>query len=126
MTVSHRCLKLLDRFLSDRQDMMPIVERYVVLMYDRASDCMTVNKARKDLFNHKGRSIESIPPTADALLHHTKMVVYQAGYCWGQAMVPVQDLPSPGEWGWCKNAGETWEPFWMSLPQAGVIVSEPI
>ena len=63
------------------KDMMPEIERFVTLMYNRTSTCTTVNEARKDLFTRKGRSIETIPPTYGALLEHTKRVAYQAGYC---------------------------------------------
>ena len=51
------------------QDVMPVLERFVVLMCDRSSICMNVNDAHKELFAHKGRSIESIPPTADQMLY---------------------------------------------------------
>ena len=40
---------------------MPILERYVTIMYDRTSACMKVNDARKDQFTRKGRDIEAIP-----------------------------------------------------------------
>ena len=47
-------------------EVMSVVEKFVVLMYDRTSECTTVNKARMDLFTRKGRTIEAIPPTSDA------------------------------------------------------------
>ena len=37
-------------------------------MYDRACTCRKVNDVRKYLFKLKGRYIEAIPPTSDALL----------------------------------------------------------
>ena len=43
-------------------ELMPILERYVTIMYDRTSTCMKVNDARRDLFTRKGRDIEAIPP----------------------------------------------------------------
>ena len=42
-----------------------------------------VNNCRRNLFC-KGRFIEDIPPTEDALLKHVKLSTYQAGYVWGQ------------------------------------------
>ena len=86
------------------KNMMPEIERFVTLMYDRMNTCTTVNEARKDLFTRKGRSIENIPPTYGALLEHTKWVAYQASYCWGQTLTPNPTLPSPAEWGWTKSA----------------------
>ena len=58
---------------------MPTLERFVVLMYDRSSNCTTVNDARKEIFAQKGRPIEAIPPKADALWQHSKRATYQAG-----------------------------------------------
>lgn len=53
--------------LSAVTDAIPIVERYVAIMYDPTSACTKVNEARKDLLARKGREIDAIPPTADAL-----------------------------------------------------------
>ena len=50
----------------------PILEHYTVIMYDRTSTCTSVNTARKDLFTRKGREIDNIPPTADALLRRRR------------------------------------------------------
>lgn len=71
--------------LSTVNDSMAMLERYVILMYDRASTSSSVNEARKVLFTRKGRLIDNIPPPADALLQHTKRAAYQAGHCWAQA-----------------------------------------
>ena len=46
----------------DVQDALSVLERFVVLMYDRASQCQNVNDARKVLFAQKGRTLENIPP----------------------------------------------------------------
>ena len=54
--------------MSAVNEAMLVLERYTVIMFDHASRCTMVNSARKDLFIRKGRDIESIPPTADALL----------------------------------------------------------
>ncbi|CAC5382291.1 unnamed protein product [Mytilus coruscus] len=79
------------------------IERFVVLMYDRTSECLSVDAARKDLFRRKGRSIENIPPSSAALHQHIKRAAYQAGFCWGQALVKLQETPSPSSWGWKRN-----------------------
>ena len=77
-------------YLNDRpsqqqvQDAMLVLERFVIIIYDRTSPCECVNEARKVLFSQKGRTLESIPPTSDALIQHTKRVAYQAGHCWDQ------------------------------------------
>ena len=64
------------------------LERFVVVMYDRTSELKGVHAARRYLFSKKSREIENIPPTAAALLEHTKTAAFQAGYIWGQCLVP--------------------------------------
>ena len=44
----------------DVLNVMPLIERFVVLLYDRTSTYEHVNEARMNLFAHKGRSVESI------------------------------------------------------------------
>ena len=36
--------------------------------------------------------------SAAALLEHTKRAAFQAGYIWGQCLVPKPFVPSPGDW----------------------------
>ena len=51
---------------------MAALERFVVLLYDRTSDLLQVNDARKQLFTQKSRSLENIPLTYSALKEHVK------------------------------------------------------
>jgi len=46
---------------------LSLLERFVVLMYDRNSDSREVNDARKQLFTQKSRTLENIPPTQASL-----------------------------------------------------------
>ena len=62
------------------------IERFVVLMYDRTSDCMEVNDARKHLFSQTSRTLENIPPTQAALKEHIKRTCFQANL-WNQSLV---------------------------------------
>ena len=80
--------------LEDVCEQLPTLERYIIIMYDLSNTCKEVNEARRDLFTRKGRDIEGIPPTADALHLHTKRCAYQAGHCWGKALVPSHPIPS--------------------------------
>lgn len=68
------------------EESMSLLERFVVLMYDRTSDIMEVNVARKQLFAHKSRAVDSIPPTQAALQQHIKRASLQAN-CWNQTLV---------------------------------------
>jgi len=88
---------------------MKTLERFVVLLYDRTSDIMSVNDSRKYLFTFKSRSLEDLPPTQEALRQHIKRATYQTA-CWRKALIPVQDLPDPPNWGW-KRSDNGWEPL---------------
>ncbi len=44
-----------------------LLERFVMLMYDRMSNIMEVDEARKQLFTQTSRSLENIPPTKAVL-----------------------------------------------------------
>jgi hypothetical protein len=100
------------------QNVLPLLEHFVVLMYDRTSTSTALDDARKELFSRKGRSIDLIPPTSAAFLQHAKRSAYQAGHIWGQTLVPSPVLPSPDCWGWMKGHSQLWEPRWSTLPQA--------
>lgn len=44
-------------------EVFPVMEKFVVVMYDRGSSEDHLNQAEQVLFTHKGREIENIPPT---------------------------------------------------------------
>lgn len=48
-------------------------------MYDKTSSLEHVDEARKEIFCQKGKTMERLPPTQDALLQHLKRVAYLAG-----------------------------------------------
>ena len=93
---------------------MPLIERFVVLLYSRTSTALTVNEARQELFSKKSRAIENFPPTQAALLQHT---AYHSGHMWASALIAKSQIPSPQEWGW-RREGSEWKPVWTVLPQA--------
>ena len=103
---------------------MEILEKFVVLLYDKTSTKCHVNEARVDLFARKGRDIYHIPPTQGSLLQHTRRAAYQAGYCWSQPLTPMLQLPPPEGWGWKENAGGTWDVVWSNLPEASKVCQE--
>ncbi|CAH3182060.1 unnamed protein product [Porites lobata] len=81
------------------EDSMDVIERFVVLLYDRTSSLTKVNESRQELFSKKSRNLDNIPPTRAALVQHTKRAVFQGGY---------------------------WLPYWTSLPQVKDTCSELI
>ena len=107
---------------------MELLERFVILLYDRTSTDISVNHARQQLFTKKGRKIDALPPTQAALSEHTKRAAYQAGYVWGQMLVAEPELPPPppSDWGWKKNAVGQWEAQWTLLPEAVLACRELI
>ncbi len=62
------------------------MEHFTILLYDRTSSQINIDQARLELFSKKGRGMELIPPTKDALVQHLKRTVYRGGHCWGQAL----------------------------------------
>ena len=99
------------------------LQRFVVLMYSRTSSLSSVNEARQALFAQGTRTIQNIPPTEAALIEHIKRAVYQGGHVWGQALVPIQLLPSPSDWGW-EPSMQGWKPKWTVLPEASKACQE--
>ena len=61
-------------------NVLPIIERLIVITYHRWSSESSVNGERLVLFTEKGRDIENIPPTQDALAQHVLRVGYEAGH----------------------------------------------
>jgi len=98
-------------------DLMTDIERFVVILYHRSSQTSSVNMTRKDLFTKNPKSLELLPPTQAALEQHLRRTVYQAVFCWGQALLSCPVLPSPVDWGWKRDVS-TWIPLWTTLPEA--------
>ena len=101
--------------MTECDDDLQKLEKFVVHMYDRSSAATGVDEARLDLFARKQRSYDAIPPTSAALKEHAKRAAYQAGIIWAQASIPNSDISSPAEWGWSQD-GESWQICWTTLP----------
>ena len=110
-------LSLANAPTSIQEDTMHVIERFVILQYDRTSKCKDVNKARKKLFAKKS-SVQNIPPTYAALEQHVKRSALQGGHVWGQALVPEPVLPPPTDWGWHRSDDGPYTPLWTTLPEA--------
>ena len=104
------------------EDAMHILERFVILLYDKTSTATDIDKARRKLFAKKS-NVQLIPPTSAALKQHVRRAVYQGGHVWGQALIPAPTLPSPSDWGWIKTSG-MYEPLWTTLPEASKVCRE--
>ena len=51
---------------------LDIIQIYVVILYDRTSEALCVNDARRIMNCKGGKSMDSILPTTNALLQHIK------------------------------------------------------
>ena len=92
-----------------------VLERFVIIMYDRSSSATDIDGVRLDMFARKQKSYDAIPPTNAALEYHIKRASYQAGCIWGQATTRQMEILSPSEWGW-KQQDNSWQIIWTSLP----------
>ena len=95
-------------------DNLKLLEKFVVLMYDRSSATDGVDNARLDMVARKQKPYETIPPTRAALMQHVKRATYQAGCIWNQSTERQQEIQSPAAWGWTRN-GDLWEIIWTQL-----------
>ena len=100
-------------------DKFKVIQRFVVLMYAKTSDLLTVNSERMDMFFKKNQNLDIIPPTENALLQHCKRAIYQTGV-WSRCLEPNQNLPSPSNFGWKRSTDPNvpWEPVWITNGEA--------
>ena len=56
---------------------MEIIERFVVLMYDRTSPSGSANECRLRIYIKKQRTVQVIPPTQNSLAQHIKREMLQ-------------------------------------------------
>ena len=109
-------MNTLEKFEDLSQVSLSLVERFVVLIYDKTSTMFSVNQARKELFCRKQRSISNLPPTSAALHQHIKRSCLQL-FVWNQCLTLNPSVRPPDEWGW-KHVSDGWEPHWSILPEA--------
>lgn len=64
-----------------------ILEKFVIIMYDKHSTTGKVDEARMDLFTWKQKSNDAIPTTSASLVQHVERSAFQAAYIWCQATV---------------------------------------
>ena len=77
-------------------------EQFLCCVYG-AGHIKTTNEAQHVLFFKKGKP-EALPPTSDAAHLHIRRAHFQA-MIWKQAGSPLQDLPSPTDFGWELSEG---------------------
>ena len=102
-----------------------VIQRFVILMYSKASEFTMVNAARKDMFFQKNSNLDIVPPTENALFQHCLRAIYQTGV-WGRCLKTYQSLPVPSDFGWQRsnNSDVPWEPVWITNGEASKEVRE--
>ena len=88
--------------IEDNSAVVATLERFVICMYLKSSPLLSVNDARKEIFCQRNQSMESLPPTQNALIQHIKRSVYQTGI-WATSFEPQACLPNPASFGWEKK-----------------------
>ena len=94
---------------------LPSLNHYVCQLYGH-KETDDVNRVRFVIFKSGKFSEESLPPTEDSLLLHTRRANYQA-YIWRNAVTPILRLPSASDHGW-EVSNDGLEITWTSLPVA--------
>ena len=85
-------------------------------MYSKNCNAELVNDARKLMFFHSLRSLDSIPPNKNALFQHIKRALLVAAFIWKQSLSKTPEIPKPSEWGWEWNTRtKEWVPYWTDL-----------
>ena len=78
-----------------------VIERLVILLYDRTRSLTSVSEARQEeLFSKRSRTLDSIPPNRAALVNLAKRAVFVGGFFWLQTLLQEPVLPFPSQWGW--------------------------
>ena len=106
------------------EDVIHIIARFVILMYDRTSTCHNINKARRKFFSKK--NVKNIPPTKASHEQHIIRATYQGGHVCGLLLLPSPLLPLPTGWSWIKTTEGIFEPNWTTLPETSKVCYELI
>ena len=102
-----------------------LLERFCVVMYDKtSSQDYSVIEARREMFCQKNRTMETIPPAQDDLIHDTRRAAYQSAI-WTTSDRVNQDILSPEGYVWTmdKNSN-SWLPVWTMIPVASKGISQ--
>ena len=124
--VTKALLDLRDFPLSEiKPNTIKVLERFVIILYDRTSEHDDLNICRKQLFAKRSCTLELLPPTSDAFMLHVKRAMYQAVLIWGQCLIKIPEIYNPCSWGWKKTSNK-FSPIWMTKPQVSLVLSELI
>jgi len=90
--------------------------RYYLLSFFKI--LLFANKLHIGLHIYSAQTMETLPPTQDALLQHVRRIAYQSGI-WCTSDQSEQHVPTAEDWGWTFYAdNQSWIPVWNILPVA--------
>ena len=69
-----------------------VLERFVIIMYERSSSTTDIDSVRLDMIARKKKSYDAIPPTNATLDYHIKRASHQAGCIWSQATTSQMEI----------------------------------
>ena len=88
--------------------------RFVILLYDRTSICVDINKARQRTISME----QQCPANSANHARSTSQAAYQLeGHMW-PALLAAPNLPLPTRWWWSENEDRMYHPHCTRLPHA--------
>jgi len=100
------------------------LEQFVIIMYDKTSKHIDVNKLRKHLFSKSSTAMDRLPPTREALRQHALRACIQS-QLWSSSNIPMLPELDASKFGW-HRVDEHWLPYWSNLPEAAASCRELI
>lgn len=96
---------------------MTELQIYFIANYSKNCAVSDINEARQHMFTTGLKTLESIPPTKNALFQHVKRAMLTCGFMWKMCLEKSPNIPNPKHWGWeWNNRVECWVPYWTDLP----------
>lgn len=90
------------------EDAIKIIEKFVILLNDKASTATDINKVHQKKFAKN--NAEWISQTRAALEQLVRQVTFQGRHARGQGLVGIPALPPPDELDWMKTTNGLYEP----------------
>ena len=98
---------------------MSNIQCFIIAGFSRNCEASSVNEARQKMFTTGLKTLETIPPTKNALYQHVKLALLASAFIWRHCTDKSPNIPYPKDWGWEWNQRITcWVlvPFWTDLP----------
>ena len=94
-----RLLQHLGKDESPEAKVLCDAEAFICQLYNKGTEETLINRERASAFRRAEKSLDSLPPTQDALHLHIKRAHYQT-FIWKKALEPCPVLPNPEGYGW--------------------------